>query len=86
LNDLRVPVKIAQEPLGHASISTTLNIYTRVVDKKSHRSAIEAVECELFPSVPKSENSFEGTVPLSDSVNHRHETLAQRLIRLKSAL
>jgi integrase len=28
LNDLRVPAKIAQEQLGHASISTTLNIYT----------------------------------------------------------
>ena len=32
LNDLKVPVKIAQEQLGHASISTTLNIYTHVVD------------------------------------------------------
>jgi integrase len=47
LNDLRVPVKIAQEQLGHASISTTLNIYTPVVDA-SHRKAIEAVERELF--------------------------------------
>jgi integrase len=28
---------------GHASISTTLNIYTHVVDA-SHRQAIEAVE------------------------------------------
>jgi integrase len=26
LNDLRVPVKIAQEQLGHASVATTLNI------------------------------------------------------------
>ena len=52
LNDLRVPVKIAQEQLGHASISTTLNIYTHVVDA-SHRKAIEALECELFPSAPK---------------------------------
>ena len=51
LNDLRVPVKIAQEQLGHASISTTLNIYTHVVDA-SHRRAIEAVERELFPNGP----------------------------------
>jgi integrase len=50
LNDLKVPAKIAQEQLGHASISTTLNIYTHVVDA-SHRKAIEAVERELFPSV-----------------------------------
>jgi integrase len=40
LNDLRVPVKIAQEQLGHASISTTLSIYTHVVDA-SHRKAVE---------------------------------------------
>src|SRR6476620_6909648 len=50
LNDLNVPVKIAQEQLGHASIQTTLNIYTHVVDA-SHRTAIEAVERKLFPSV-----------------------------------
>lgn len=57
LNDLRVPVKIAQEQLGHASIATTLNIYTHAVDA-SHRQAIEAVETRLFgavdPSGPKS--------------------------------
>ena len=56
LNDLRVPVKIAQEQLGHASIQTTLNIYTHVVDA-SHRRAIEAVEQQLFPTVPKSEKA-----------------------------
>jgi len=58
LNDLRVPVKIAQEQLGHASIQTTLNIYTHVVDA-SHRQAIEAVERQLFPTVPKSSDSTE---------------------------
>ena len=42
-NDLKVPVKIVQEQLGHASISATLNIYTHVVDA-SHRTAVEAVE------------------------------------------
>jgi integrase len=47
LNDLRVPVKIAQEQLGHASITTTLNVYTHVVDA-SHRRAIDAVEDRLF--------------------------------------
>ena len=64
LNDLRVPVKIAQEQLGHSSISTTLNIYTHVVDA-SHRKAIEALERELFPTVPK---SAEAETP-SDSVS-----------------
>jgi integrase len=47
LNDLRVPVKIAQEQLGHGAIATTLNIYTHVVDA-SHRQAVEAVEDRLF--------------------------------------
>jgi integrase len=51
LNDLRVPVKIAQEQLGHASISTTLNIYTHVVEA-SHRKAIEALEGALFHVFP----------------------------------
>jgi len=35
-----------------SSISTTLNIYTHVVDA-SHRKAIEALERKLFPTVPK---------------------------------
>jgi len=47
LNDLKVPVKIAQDQLGPASISTTLNIYTHVVDA-SHRKAVEAVEERMF--------------------------------------
>ena len=46
-------MKIAQEQLGHASIQTTLNIYTHVVDA-SHRAAIESLEQRLFPTVPKS--------------------------------
>ena len=68
LNDLRVPVKIAQEQLGHASISTTLNIYTHVVDS-SHRKAIEALERELFPTVPKSQESDTASDSLSATKN-----------------
>ena len=72
LNDLKVPVKIAQEQLGHASISTTLNIYTHVVDA-SHRAAVEAVEERLFGVVarngPKSADGLEKAPPASDSVN-----------------
>ena len=43
-------MKLAQEQLGHASISTTVNIYTHVVDA-SHRQAVEAVEERLFVDV-----------------------------------
>jgi len=72
LNDLRVPAKIAQEQLGHASVSTTLGIYTHVVDA-SHRSAVEAVEERLFvvtvSNCLESAGSLETSVPASDSVN-----------------
>jgi hypothetical protein len=37
-------------------VQTTLNIYTHVVDA-SHRAAIEQLERQLFPTVPKSEES-----------------------------
>jgi integrase len=72
LNDLRVPAKIAQEQLGHASISTTLGIYTHVVDA-SHRSAVEAVEERLFVETVsnclESARQLETAIPVSDSVN-----------------
>jgi integrase len=70
LNDLKVPVKIAQEQLGHASISTTLNIYTHVVDS-SHRKAVEALEERLFaevdvdPNGPKSGTGSDQVPPVS---------------------
>jgi hypothetical protein len=67
LNDLKIPVKIVQEQLGHASIQTTLNIYTHVVDA-SHRKAIEAMERELFQVFPI-RGSARGRLPVSDSIN-----------------
>ena len=72
MSDLRVPVKIAQEQLGHASISTTLNVYTHVVDA-SHRSAVEAVEDRLFVDLDsnglESARALENATPASNSVN-----------------
>jgi integrase len=72
LNDLGIPAKIAQEQLGHASISTTLGIYTHVVDA-SHRSAIDAVEDRLFTESDANGRKFgaalESVPPASDSVN-----------------
>jgi hypothetical protein len=65
-------VKIAQEHLGHASISTTLNIYTHVVDA-SHRRAVEDLEQRLFsgldPNGPTLPATLETATPVSDSVN-----------------
>ena len=72
LNDLGVPAKIAQEQLGHASISTTLGIYTHVVDA-SHRSAVEAVEEKLFgesdANGPNLADELKGAAPASAAVN-----------------
>jgi integrase len=72
MSDLKVPVKIAQEQLGHASISTTLNIYTHVVDA-SHRSAVEAVEERLFVDLDSNglelAKALESAAPASSSVN-----------------
>jgi hypothetical protein len=59
-----VPVKISQEQLGHASIQTTLNIYTHVVDA-SHRAAIESLEQRLFPTVSKSQEADNGPASAS---------------------
>jgi hypothetical protein len=44
---MKVPVKIAQEQLGHSSVSTTLGIYTHVIDA-SHRKAVEVLEERLL--------------------------------------
>ena len=56
LNDLRVPVKIAQEQRGHASTSTTLNIYTHLVDpriaKRSRTSNESCLEIGPMPRHP----------------------------------
>jgi integrase len=63
---------LAQEQLGHASISTTLNIYTHVVDA-SHRKAVEEVEERLFGEMDcsglKLASGLAKGVPANDSVN-----------------
>jgi integrase len=71
LNDMKVPVKIAQEQLGHASVSTTLGIYTHVIDA-SHRNAVEALEERLFGEMEcfglKSPAAADHSSPASPSV------------------
>ena len=64
--------KIAQEQLGHASLSSTLNVYTHVVEA-SPRSAVEAVEDRLFVESVSNCLEFgkelETAIPASGSVN-----------------
>jgi hypothetical protein len=57
----------AQEQLGHASIQTTRNVYTHVVDA-SGRAAIEQLERQLFATVPKSQEDD------SPDESHKHRT------------
>ena len=65
LHDLGVPAKIVQQQLGHASVTTTLNIYTHAI-ADSHRQAIVGLEQVLFPSC-----SQVGSVPGQDvTVTH----------------
>jgi integrase len=64
MSDLGVPVKIAQEQLGHASISTTLNIYTHTI-AASHRDAVIAVEGRLFSNVLESPDGLESADQVS---------------------
>ena len=47
-----VPVKVAQELLGHSTPQMTLGIYTDT-DLADLRKAVDGLESELFPSVPK---------------------------------
>jgi hypothetical protein len=68
---MKVPVKIAQEQLGHASVSTTLGIYTHVIDA-SHRNAVGALEERLFGEMDcfglKSPTAADQPCPASSSV------------------
>jgi integrase len=66
MSDLKVPVKIAQEQLGHASISTTLNIYAHTI-ASSHREAVVAVEGRLFSNVLELPDAPESVAVVSGS-------------------
>lgn len=58
LHDLGVPAKVAQQQLGHATVETTLDVYTHAIPE-THRRAVEALERVLFPNVPKLTESGE---------------------------
>jgi integrase len=71
LNDLKVPVKIAQEQLSHGSIATTFGIYTHAIET-SHRRAVEDVEERLFSvllrNAPKSGTVAASATPVNADV------------------
>jgi integrase len=59
-HDKGVPGKVIAQPMGHANIDTTLNIYTQVLDG-SGRDALEKVGGDLFTIVHKPEGASELT-------------------------
>jgi integrase len=52
LQQMGVPVKIAQEQLGHANPTTTVAIYTHAVPE-AQKGAVLRMADQLFPDVPK---------------------------------
>lgn len=49
------PLKVAQAQLGHSHMATTLEIYTHT-SASAQRDAVNLLEGQLFPNVPKLEN------------------------------
>lgn len=52
LHELGTPLKVAQAQLGHSHMSTTLDVYTHA-SAVGQRQAVDQLESQLFPNVPK---------------------------------
>jgi hypothetical protein len=55
LHSQGTPLKVAQAQLGHSHMATTLDIYTHA-SGSAQRDAVNLLEEQLFPIVPKLEN------------------------------
>jgi integrase len=51
-----MPLKVAQAQLGHSHMATTLEVYTHA-SASAQRDAVNLLEDQLFPNVPKLESS-----------------------------
>jgi integrase len=56
LHSQGTPLKVAQAQLGHSHMATTLEVYTHS-SASAQRDAVNLLEDQLFPIVPKFENS-----------------------------
>lgn len=52
LHEQGTPWKVAQAQLGHSHMSTTLEVYTHA-SGTAQRQAVDQLENQLFPNVPK---------------------------------
>jgi integrase len=55
LHSQGTPLKVAQAQLGHSHMATTLEIYTHA-SGSAQRDAVNLLEEQLFPNVPKLKN------------------------------
>jgi ATP-dependent helicase/nuclease subunit A len=55
LHSRGTPLKVAQAQLGHSHMATTLEIYTHA-SGSAQRDAVNLLEEQLFPNVPKLES------------------------------
>ena len=53
LHEQGTPLRVAQAQLGHSHMSTTLEVYTHA-SASAQRQAVDQLESQLFPIVPKS--------------------------------
>jgi integrase len=56
LHSQGTPLKVAQAQLGHSHMATTLEIYTHA-SGSAQREAVNLLENQLFPNVPKFDQS-----------------------------
>ena len=52
LHEQGTPLRVAQAQLGHSHITTTLEVYTHA-SGSAQRQAVDQLESQLFPNVPK---------------------------------
>jgi len=62
------PLKVAQAQLGHSHIATTLEVYTHS-SVSGQREAVNLLDGQLFPIVPKKENRSEDSGELAVPTN-----------------
>src|SRR6516225_834071 len=62
------PLKVAQAQLGHSDLATTLEVYTHA-SVMAQREAMNLLESQLFPSVPKKADESKSTEEAGSPIN-----------------
>jgi integrase len=62
------PLKVAQAQLGYSDLATTLEVYTHA-SVVAQREAVNLLEWQLFPSVPKNAGESRSTAEVASPTN-----------------